>query len=54
MAKLINQSLLCTKRQTRLVQYRERSDRMPHSICVLILRIVLLSVASGRCVAVLY
>ena len=30
--KLINQSLLCTKRQTRLVQYRERSDRMPHSI----------------------
>jgi len=29
------------------IQYRERSDRMPHSI--VILKIALLSVASGRC-----
>jgi hypothetical protein len=34
----------------RLIHYRERSDRMPCSILLFILRIVLLSVSSGLAV----
>jgi len=41
---------LCSAQDTKAqpVQYRERSDRMPHSISAVILTIALLSVVSGR------